>query len=271
MVDSFGSPYIQVFRSELKLNLLLSLRECGKELGDLRDELGSSGSTIIHALQDLEEVNLTRKIDKIYELTSMGHIFSIFLKEASYMMNVLEDFQDFWVRHEVEAVPLELLKRIGELDGSYLVQDTRTDLAKVHMTFQEILLTSRKVKGASPIFHPDYISVFQNLLIAGAKVQLILTHDVLDRTLSLVDPRELFEYIEDDMLSLYLMDDLRVALTVTENSFSLGLFSVDGTYDYGMDLISNTESAIKWGEQLFEELLSRSERLDLRQLSFEGT
>jgi predicted transcriptional regulator len=89
--------------------------------------------------------------------------------------------------------------------------------------------------------------------------------------LSLVDPRELSEYIVDDMLSIFLLDDLRVALTVTENSFSLGLFSVDGTYDYGMDLISNTESAIKWGEQLFDELLSRSERLDLRQLSFEGT
>jgi predicted transcriptional regulator len=271
MVDSFDSPYLQVFRSELKLNLLLSLKEGGKELSDLRDELGSSGSTIIHALQDLEELNLTRKTEKTYELTSMGEIFSIFLKDASSMMTVLEDFQDFWLRHEVETIPLELLKRIGELDGSYLVQDTRTDLAKVHITFQEILLTSRKVKGASPIFHPDYISVFQNLLNIGAKVQLVLTHDVLDRMLSLVDPRELSEYIVDDMLSIFLLDDLRVALTVTENSFSLGLFSVDGTYDYGMDLISNTESAIKWGEQLFDELLSRSERLDLRQLSFEGT
>ncbi|MBD3207740.1 DUF1724 domain-containing protein [Candidatus Bathyarchaeota archaeon] len=271
MVDSFDSPYIQIFRSELKLNLLISLLEGGKELGDLRNELGSSGSTIIHALQDLESIRLTHKDDKTYQLTSMGKVFSIFLKEADSMMTVLEDFQEFWLRHDVEAIPFNLLKRVGELEDSYLVRDSRTDLAKVHMTFQQILLTSTRLKGASPIFHPDYIGAFQQLLSKGASVDLILTGDVLSRTMTLVDPQEILSYVQEERLRVYIMDDLRLALTVTENSFSLGLFTYNGAYDYSMDLISNSEKAINWGEELFGRLLENAELLDWGQIPFEDT
>ena len=271
MVDSFDSPFIQVFRSELKLNLLLSLLGGGKELGELRDEIGSSGSTIIHALQDLESIRLTHKDDKAYKLTSIGKVFSIFLKEANSMITVLEDFNNFWLLHDIEVIPFDLLKRIGELEDSYLVQDSSTDLAKVHMTFQEILVTSTKLKGASPIFHPDYIGVFQQLLSNGAIVDLILTSDVLNRTMTLVDPQELLSYIREERLRVYVMDELRLALTVTENSFSLGLFRYNGTYDYGMDLISNSEKAINWGNELFGRLLENAERLDWGQILSENT
>ncbi|MBD3205908.1 DUF1724 domain-containing protein [Candidatus Bathyarchaeota archaeon] len=271
MVDAFDSPYIQIFRSELKLNLLICLLEGGKELGTLREELGSSGSTIIHALQDLESITLTHKQDKMYKLTSIGKVFSIFLKEIGSMIIVLDDFKDFWLRHDVDAIPSDLLKRIGELEDSYLVKDSMTDLAKVHMTFQEILLTSRNLRGASPIFHPDYIVAFQKLLSNGANVELILTSDVLQRTLSLVDPKELVSYVQEERLRVYLMDELRVALTVTENSFSLGLFNNNGNYDYGMDLISNSAKSIRWGQELFDMLLENAQTLDWEQIPFENT
>ena len=271
MVDTFDSPYIQIFRSELKLKLMLSLLVGGKDLGELRDIIGSSGSTIIHALQDLEDIKLTRKDDKTYKLTSLGKVFSLFLEEANSMAGVLEKFQDFWLRHDVEAIPTDLLKHIGDLEDSYLVRDSRTELAKVHMTFQEILQTSRNLKGASPIFHPDYIGIFQQLLNAGAEVELILTKEVLDRTISLVDPEEILNHIQNDRLRVYIMDDLRTALAVTENSFSLGLFTLNCAYDYSMDLISNSKSSIYWGEQLFEELLKNAERVDWGQISIEGT
>jgi predicted transcriptional regulator len=271
MVTSFDSPYIQIFRSELKLNLIMSLLGGGKELSDLRDDLGSSGSTIIHALQDLESLRLSHKDDKRYQLTSIGKVFSIFLKEVDSMITVLEEFKDFWLRHDIEVIPLDLLKRIGELNNSYLVRDSVTDLAKVHMTFQEILLTSRNLKGASPIFHPDFVRVFQQLLKSGANVELILTSEVLEKTLDLMDANELFGYVQDGLLKMYLLDNLRLALTVTEHSFSLGLFTLNGAYDYGMDLISNSESSLKWGENLFEVLLEKSEPIERGQIKIEGS
>jgi predicted transcriptional regulator len=59
-----SSPYIQLFRSELKLDILSSLMGGEKRLSALREELGSSGSTIIHALNDLEAAGLTQRACK---------------------------------------------------------------------------------------------------------------------------------------------------------------------------------------------------------------
>lgn len=271
MVEAIHPFLPQVFRSELKLKILLSLLRGSKELSALNDELESSGSTIIHALQDLEEVKLTHKIDKTYQLTSPGKIFALLLRETNLATKVLTDHQDFWLRHDVEAIPDNLLKRLGDLENSLLVQDTGIDLAKVHTTFQEILLTSMNLRGVSPIFHPDYIEAFQQLLKNGASVELILTREVLERTLENADQDQFLRHVLEGRLKIYLHDDLKVALTVTENSFSLGLFTVEGAYDYGMDLVSNSLKAINWGKELFEIYLSQAETLDWRQLPLETT
>jgi predicted transcriptional regulator len=60
-----------------------------------------------------------------------------------------------------------------------------------------------------------------------------------------------------------LKDDLKVALTVTETAFSLGLFMVNGEYDYNMDLVSVNQDAIVWGDALFQECIKGSRRLDV--------
>jgi predicted transcriptional regulator len=56
---------------------------------------------------------------------------------------------------------------------------------------------------------------------------------------------------------------LKIALALTESSFSLGLFDLSGTYDDNMDLRSNSIEAIKWGERLFEDAIRDSQRIRL--------
>ena len=99
-----GSPYFKLYRSELKLNILSSLLDGEKKLGDLREELGSSGSTIIHALKDLEAMNLTQQEDKDYKLTSLGVIEATHIGETASAAEALERFQGFWLQHDVTAI-----------------------------------------------------------------------------------------------------------------------------------------------------------------------
>ena len=121
--------------------------------------------------------------------------------------------------------------------------------------------------GVSPIFHSDYVGAFQRLLSEGATVELILTSGVLDRTLTLADTEQLIDYIKRDKLRIFLTDELKIALTVTENSFSMGLFTKDGEYDYSRDLVSNSPKAIEWGEELFKHHLKDARRLDTENLN----
>ena len=261
-----SSPYFKLFRSELKLNILSSLLEGEKKLAALRDELGSSGSTIIHALKDLEDLKLTRQEDKHYKLTSLGVMEAALIGEAESAAEVLQRFQDFWLQHDVTAIPSPLLRRIGALRDSNLVQDNSTALDRVHVSFQRLLQESKKVWGMSPIFHSDYVGLFQRLLGGGATVDLILTSGVLNKTLMLADTEQIVDYIMREKLRIYLTDRLGVALTVTENSFSMGLYMNEGDYDYTRDLVSNSPKAIEWGEELFKHHLKDSRRLDMENL-----
>jgi predicted transcriptional regulator len=269
-VYALSSPYIQLFRSELKLDILSSLLGGEKRLSALREELGSSGSTIIHALNDLEATGLTRRASKSYRLTSLGVIEAQLVGEVSSAVDVLEKYRDFLLGHDITAVPARLLRRIGALRDSTLIQNDATELDRVHLNFKRLLLTSRRVRGVSPIFHPDFIGAFQLLLSEGATVDLILSREVLDKTLTLADRAQMLDYVERDKLRLFLADKPRVALTVTENSFSIGFFGWDGGYDYSRDLVSNSRCAIEWGEELFRHFLEEATCLEQWDLGLPG-
>ena len=262
-----GSPYFKLFRSELKLNILSSLLDGDKKLGALRDELGSSGSTIIHALKDLEGMKLTQQEDKHYKLTSLGVMEATLIRDAASAADVLERFQGFWLQHDVTAIPSHLLQRIGALQDSTLIQDNSTALDRVHVSFQRLLQQSKIVWGMSPIFHSDFVGMFHSLLGGGATVDLILTKGVLDKTLTLADTEEIIDYAMRDKLRIFLTEELGVALTVTENSFSMGLYTIDGEYDYTRDLVSSSPKAIEWGEELFKHYLKDARRLETENIN----
>jgi predicted transcriptional regulator len=65
-------------------------------------------------------------------------------------------------------------------------------------------------------------------------------------------PSTLRESLIEEKLRIHIKDDLKVALTITDKNFSLGLFNHKGEYDYSMDLISLSKDSIGWGKKLFQ-------------------
>lgn len=255
------SPYLTPLRSGLKLEIMLSLLRGAKRLAELKSEVGSGETTILHALRDLEAINLTVKSGMTYRLTPLGVIEALIMEDASSAVEVLERFKDFWLLHDITAIPPRFLRRIGALKESTLVRVETLELSKVHKTFLEILLTSERIRGISPIFHPDFVAAFKQLLGQGASVELILTSVVLKRTLTLADPELMAKYLEKERLKMFLRDGLGIALTMTENAFSLGLFKPGGEYDYDMDLVSHSQEALEWGKELFQHYLRGARRI----------
>ncbi len=253
--------YFAPLRSNLKLKIMLSLLNGEKKLAELTAEVGTRETSILHVLKEFEASNLTAKSAGAYKLTSLGVMAAQICKECSTTAQVIENLKDFWLLHDLTPIPPHLMLQIGALKDSNLIKTATSELGKVHQTFLQVLSSSKTVKGTSPIFHPDYVQVFKQLLSQGSTVELILTNDVLEKSLASAESELFGKYIEKDLLKIYLKDDLKVALTVTENAFSLGLFMVTGEYDYNMDLISINQEAIMWGNKLFQECIKGSRRL----------
>jgi predicted transcriptional regulator len=252
--------YLVPLKSELKVAILISLLEGNKNLSDLKTVVSARETTILHILKEFENLALTAKSHGFYALTSLGVIEASICKECSATATVVGDYKEFWLGHDISGLPVCFLLRLGELKDSFLVKTESSELGKVHETFMQVLLSAKKIQGVSPIFHPDYVSAFRQLLNKGNPIDLVLTNNVLEKTLSSADAKLLYKYILDERLRIFVKDDLKVALTITENSFSLGLFGLDGNYDYSMDLVSLSPQAVAWGEELFRSVLAKSQR-----------
>jgi len=250
--------FLSPLKSELKLKILLDLLPNGKNLSGLKSSIGTRETTILHILEEFGELSLTTKSQGVYKLTSLGVIETQILSQLSAAVEVVGTFGDFWLSHDISSIPAPLLFRLGALKDSSLVRNESSDLGKVHDTFMQVLLSSKKIRGISPIFHPDYVAAVRHLLSQGNSVELVLTSSVLKKTLDSAESELLVKYVADGNLVIFLKEDLKVALTVTEKSFSLGLFDLEGEYDYSVDLISLNHEAVEWGEDLFRGVVNES-------------
>jgi predicted transcriptional regulator len=259
--------YRALFRSELKQQILFSLLNGSKRLSDLKVDSDSTETTILHVLKEFEELELTTKSAGVYSLSPLGQIEAQICRQSYRATTVLEQFKEFWLTHNVKAIPPNLMVKIGELQEAMLMKTESSELGKVHEIFLKMMANTNKVVGISPVFHPDYVRPFSALLNQGGTIELILTGEVLSKTLESAVCSGDGELIEKFMtlgkLKIYLVDDLRIALTVTEEVFSMGLFDLNGQYDYGMDLQSAHPDALAWGREVFEVYLKQARKVEL--------
>ncbi len=254
--------YLTPLRSDLKLSILLSLLESKKKLAELGKETKTRETTILHVLKELEQLELTTKTGGAYQLTTLGILETQICKGSYQAFDVLKKYKDFWATHDVSCIPPTLMMKIGDLGNSELVKSTSTELQKVHETFIAMLLSSRSIAGISPIFHPDFMNVILEILNQGGNVTLVVNDKVLEEIKQRDKQGEYTaKYIDNASLQIYLNNNIRVALTVTEKTWSIGLFSISGEYDYSTDLIGHGEEGLEWGNQLFKKVLAQSTKV----------
>ena len=181
---------------------------------------------------------------------------------------VISKFQKFWLNHDISPIPPELIKKIGDLYNSSLVESDSGEIYKPHETYSKLLLKSNYIKGVSPILSLKFIELFQNMIMeSDVDIELILTDDVITKIIEGVDLEKL-EYLNNSMsqgkVKLWVIDnDVRIAFTVTDQYLSLGLFHEYGGYDHTKDLISDDHDAIAWGNRLFEYYQNKAEKFEL--------
>ncbi|CAD6492275.1 MAG: Methanogenesis regulatory protein FilR1 [Candidatus Argoarchaeum ethanivorans] len=248
--------------SQLRSDILISLKSGRKELRNFRTDLGVSSTTAIHALRELEKDNLIfQDEDRNYVLTKIGEVVALKLADFIDAIEVMKTHEDFWLTHDLSGIPEHLIEKIGALRGSTLFEDTATEIFKVHTNFINLLMNAKKIRGVSSIFVPEYPALFEKLILKKeADVELVITKEVLKT----IDDEILKKIFADksSKLKLYVTEkDAKAAFVITECSLSFGLFHVDGTYDYNRDFVSSDKKAIEWGEELFECYRKQAERV----------
>ncbi|NJD76891.1 MAG: winged helix-turn-helix domain-containing protein [Candidatus Methanoperedens sp.] len=248
--------------SDLRKNLLITLNKGVQSLGSLRDGLNISSTTALHALKELEKSSLVFKDrDKNYALTNIGRITALKLLDFSDTIEVLYKHERFWLEHDLSGIPQHIMMKIGLLKNSTLVENTSTDIFKVHRTFLDLLKNAKEIRGVSPFFIPEFVSLFKELIIENnTDIHLILTNEVYGK----LDKEFLEKICSDNNYKFKLniiKQNVNIGFTVTDYFLSVGFYLNDGTYDFSKDLICYDKEARDWGLELFDYYIKLSDKV----------
>lgn len=255
-------------KSKIRLKIMFSLLEGPKSMKEINETQNLSFATISNNMKRLVEENLVKKVENTFEITSFCKLKLDSIIDFQQSTTFSNRFEDLLLDHDISGIPYFLIQDMGVFFDSELVQSIPVDIYKTHNTFINLLSESKEIFGVSPISHPDYTVLFQDLIKTDVKSCLILTDDIIKRTVTTADLKTLTGSITNKNLELRRYSaDLKIAFTVADNFVSLGFFSDDGTYDQNRDLVSKNKDAIDWTKRLFDYYYQMSEKVGITNLA----
>jgi predicted transcriptional regulator len=175
------------------------------------------------------------------------------------VINVFEDNFEYWAERDLQGIPPIFRKRIGELGKCKLIRPALDRMFEVDPEIIENLFKSKFVFECVSYFHPPLISLFQELAKKGVEFTILTSESVFQRySENCSENLKSMLAVENIKIFLY-SGELRIPnLTVTDKIFLISLFSKNQKYFDRENLISYESSAIKFGTELFNELLRNS-------------
>lgn len=251
-----GIKYI--LTSGMRSKLLLAIYENPKNLDELRKELKKPSATILHGLKELESINLIKKVQKYYELTSNGFLLTTNMVKLIENWYALNKSKLFWNSHDISGIPDEFLKDIYLLKNAEYVTSTTSDLSNAFNTYIKYISKSKKLKIILPIYSENHFKHMIKLLNDNKlkKLELIVSEEILDS----INENELFkrELANNNKVKIRCVENkLKIFLTCSDEFMSLTLFFNDGHYDDSQILIAKDKNAIKWGKNLLTNFTRR--------------
>jgi predicted transcriptional regulator len=246
-----GIKYI--LTSGMRSKLLLAIYEGPKNLDELRNELKKPSATILHGLKELENINLIRKVQKSYELTSNGFLLTANMVKLIDNWYSISKSKIFWNNHELSGIPDDILKDVYMLKDAEYIHSTTSDLSNAFNTYIKLISTTKNLKIILPIYSENHFKHLIKLLKSKKLESLELT--VSDEIYHSIKKNELFNkrLLRNKKVSVNRINKkILVFLTYCDEFVSLSLFFKDGHYDDSQILVAKDENAQKWALRLAE-------------------
>lgn len=242
-----------ILTSNMRTKLLLALYEIPKNLDELRNELKKPSATILHGLKELETINLIRKAQKYYELTSNGYLLTTNMIKLIDNWYSLSKSEVFWDNHDLSDIPEEIIKNVYLLKDAEYINSTTSDLSIAFNKYIKTISKARTLQIILPIYSENHFKHYINLLNEEKlkRLELIISEEIFDSIKKNDSFRK--DLLENKKVKLKIIQtNLKIFLTYSEEFMSLTLFFKDGHYDDSQILIGRDKNALKWAEYLIK-------------------
>lgn len=240
-------------KSEIRLKILSELQKKPKSVKELVKITNITYSSISSNLAKLEEHHHISKHKNKYHINPLSEIYFKNLMEFKKSIDLINDYNDFWDKHNIEQLSINSIQNITDLNESIVIETTPIDIYKTHNTIKEYMLETRSLKAIFPYLHPEYPQLVENILKRDGEVEMIIPKSMFKEIVTKIDGEIRKNAAKNGNLRVYTSkEDLKIYLTICDDAMSLGLFKSDGSFDQNRLLLCSNEKSQKWANNVFE-------------------
>lgn len=259
------SAHQYVGSSSVRREIVRQLSVEAATTSGLIETLAASESGIYTELSNLDGRGLVREGSEGWELTAHGHLVADSLARQQSVEDLVAADPDYWESHRVDTLPPAFRERLHEIGEYEIVRGERPDVNRHHEVIAERMRTVENCRLVSPIFLPSHDPVIPN----DPETKMILTPGVMDRILQLHERGER-EPLDPNPESQVRVASVEFGLNVGASYLCLILPTPEDQPETTATLVSETDTAIQWGEELFASLWTDADPVEnyLREIGF---
>jgi predicted transcriptional regulator len=250
-----------IFASDKRKSVLMLLKDGPQEMEHLLKFLDTDRQSLLPQIRVLEDHHLVDYSKGICELTTVGKLI---VDEMSCLVNTVEVFDvdiEYWGTHNLDFIPIHLLKRINELGKCNIINPPVTELYEMNNNFYEVSKKSKSLCGVTTFFYPHFPEIFSELVSNNVNVRFIISKYLLDK-LRKENYANFKNLANNKLFSFFIYSKEMDFMSFSYNDYytKLRLKKSDGDFNNKYILCSNPD-ALKWGKELFHHYLKDSEPL----------
>jgi len=262
------SPNEFVLTSSVRTDIVLRVSADTTPTDALLSEIDASDSAVYDALSTLRNRGLLTECDGGWKLTAHGHLVAESVADWQSSEEFLATDPAFWKNHEIDVIPAQFRGRLPEIGEYDIVRDTPQEPNRC----MDVAISMLEAADSCDLTTPYYSKHHQEAIPTEPETRVLMTREVLDvsfqrykdghrEELNNLDPATL-RLTDCQFASVVTDDKLKFELPPasgatagrhdgTAATFSSERGSVAGTTAL---FISETESAVEFGRELFEAL-----------------
>ena len=249
-----------IFASKMQISLLLSFVEGAKNLKELELLTRSRSQNLLPKIGGLVKNGILKKCERgIYRATPAGEIIISKILDIIDTCEILKN--EFWLSHNLNAIPKPLLSNLSALNNSQFLQSEVTLDVAQRATIQFLENSKKNIWSISPVVTLGWAKTIIHRANHGVKVSIITTEKVLKTA----DTEEFkrFSPLNNSNIQLWIYNDLGLAFMSDEELIALALPDKrSNVLDLQDFLICESPEAVAWGKQLFEYFISISNKVN---------
>lgn len=250
MAEQYPNEF--VIASSVRIEIVTHLVGGAAPIDELLTSIDASDSAVYNAVSALADRGILSGDADSWELSANGQIVADAIDHWQSTGAFLDTDSEYWKNHDASVIPPKFRRRLSDIGEYEVVRSVESQVTRHHRAALTRLREADHCLIMSPFFSTEY----HNAIPDSPKTR-VLAHR------SAVDTRE--QRINDGLDAGKELDHAALRLTESKCSFAVGddflVFSLptQSGEPTMANVVSETESAIQWGKDLFEEKWEASE------------